>query len=274
MILPDHDLAWRLDSFEAKSDASHAATQAQLYPETGAASLPVAGGYAIYCGRNSPLNRACGLGMSGPVTPQDLEALEAFYREHSVDPHVRICPHAHASLPLLLADRGYTIGEFMNVYARPLRDADAGRGYAKELRIRVATPEEARKWFELAGAAGDWAEPDRVTFMVIRTVLKPGAQLYLAWLDEQPVGGGGLEIHDDVAALMAAETLPAYRRRGIHAALVSERLSAAGAAGCDVAMVHTVPGAASRRNVLRAGFRLLYTTVEARKALAGSPDSP
>ena len=82
-----------------------------------------------------------------------------------------------------------------------------------------------------------------------------------AWIDGQPAGGGALEIHDGVAALMAADTLPAYRKRGLHTLLLHARLAAATAAGCDLALVHTAPGSASQNNVLRAGFQLAYTAL-------------
>jgi GNAT superfamily N-acetyltransferase len=257
-------LAKRLDSFEAQSDVLHATVQAQRYPETGAAWLPVAGGCAVTCGRPSVINRACGLGMSGPVTPADLDALEAFYRDRRVAGYVRVCPHADASLVHLLGERGYTLGAFMNVYARPLAELLAADGSAPEVEIRVATEAEARRWFAAASFTGDWAQPDGVTFMVIRTVLKPGTRLYLAWMEGQPVGGGALEIREGVAALIAAATLPAYRRLGIHSALMRTRLRIAAEAGCDVAVAHTRPGAMSQGNVLRNGFELLYTTVEMR----------
>jgi len=98
--------------------------------------------------------------------------------------------------------------------------------------------------------------------MTIRCTHKPGARLFLAWRNGAPIGGGALEIHDGMAALMAAETLPAFRRQGVQTALLRARLAAAVEAGCDVAMVHTRPGAASQRNVLRAGFQVVYTVVE------------
>ena len=75
-------------------------------------------------------------------------------------------------------------------------------------------------WYEQQGAGGEWAEPDGITFMTIRTTLKSQTRLFLAWQDEQPVGGGALEIHEGVAALMAADTLPGFRNRGIHTALM------------------------------------------------------
>ena len=147
----------------------------------------------------------------------------------------------------------------MNVYARQVDPLVQRSPLGPGWRVQTATPDETRRWFERLGAGGDWADPDGVAFMTIRCTLKSDTRLYLAWLYGQPVGGGALEMHDGVAALMAAETLPAFRKRGIHTALLDARLAAAGDAGCDLAMVHTRPGAASQRNVLRAGFQLVYT---------------
>ena len=55
-----------------------------------------------------------------------------------------------------------------------------------------------------------------------------------------------------------ATTAPAHRRRGVQAALLSARLADARAAGCDIAVVTTLPGSKSQQNVQRQGFELLY----------------
>jgi hypothetical protein len=44
----------------------------------------------------------------------------------------------------------------------------------------------------------------------------------------------------------------------VQTALLRARLTAAAAAGCDVAVVTTQPGSKSHRNVQRQGFDLLY----------------
>ncbi|HRI11203.1 MAG TPA: hypothetical protein PKW35_25470, partial [Nannocystaceae bacterium] len=52
--------------------------------------------------------------------------------------------------------------------------------------------------------------------------------------------------------------LPAHRRRGVQSALLTHRLAAAAAAGCELAVVTTQPGSKSQENVQRLGFALLY----------------
>ena len=61
------------------------------------------------------------------------------------------------------------------------------------------------------------------------------------------------------AALDEIEGAPDHRRRGIQTALLSARLAAAAAAGCDIAVITTQPGSRSQQNAQRQGFDLLYT---------------
>ncbi len=199
--------------------------------------------------------------MSGPAVPEDLDALEAFYSLRGCEACVCVCPHADASLVRLLGERGYALRAFMNVYARPVGDAiargDALPGWTSgPLRsMRHGSGSAARVW-------RDWARPDGAEFMAIRTVLKPGARLYLAWKDGLPVGGGALEIHEGVAALMAAMTLPAYRHLGIHAALMHARPLPLLKPAATLQWPTRDPARCHRGNVLRNDFRLQYTTAE------------
>jgi GNAT superfamily N-acetyltransferase len=196
--------------------------------------------------------------LDGPVAEEELDAIAEMYRSRGLPLRVRLSPLADPAAVALLGTRGCVVRDFMNVYARELPPL-AGAPSVPGVKIRVATEAEARLWFTRNGAEGDWAEPDGVSFMTVRCTLKEGARLFVAWVGDEPAAAGGLEVHDGVAALMAAATLPAYRGRGIHRALLDARLAAAVADGCDLAMVHTSPGTPSQRNVLRAGFALMYT---------------
>ncbi len=262
MLFPDLTLARHLEAHEAWSSTSHAREQARRYPATGAEVLSRAGAHAVYCGQRSPLNQIYALGMSGSVADGDLDALERFYRERGLRAPIRLCPLADPSAVRLLDERGYGVQGFMSVHAHALAAAALPEPQDTPCQIRVATPAEAERWFRRSDAGGDWAEPDGIAFMMVRCLHKPGSSLYLAWRDDEPVAAGGLEIHDGVAALIADATLPAFRRQGAQTALLRARLSVARDAGCDLAMVHTRPGADSQRNILRAGFQVAYTVAE------------
>ena len=67
LIFPDCDLARRLERHEAWSTIQHAETQAKLYPKTGTISKPIADGWAVFCGAQSPNTKVYGLGLSAPL---------------------------------------------------------------------------------------------------------------------------------------------------------------------------------------------------------------
>lgn len=261
VLLPDLALARRLEFHEAWSCNEHARMQARLFPKTGAVSQPLAEGHMVYCGKKSPLSQVIGWGLSGPVLATDLDRIEAFYRSRGVPPRIRVCPLADPTLLQLLGKRRYIVQEQMNAYARSLDPLeDESSSYPNpNVSIRIATSDEAERWLQQIDAGGDWAEPDGVAFMLIRCTLKSETLFFLAWRNGRPVSGGALELHNGMAALMAAETETAFRNQGIHTALLRKRLVAAVDAGCDLAMVHTRPGAVSQHHVLRAGFQLVYT---------------
>jgi ribosomal protein S18 acetylase RimI-like enzyme len=85
-----------------------------------------------------------------------------------------------------------------------------------------------------------------------------GFTRYLARVNGVNAGGAGLRLSDRIAQFCGAATLPAFRRRGVQAALLRCRLHDAAEAGCDVAVVTTQPGSKSNHNAQRQGFALLY----------------
>jgi len=73
------------------------------------------------------------------------------------------------------------------------------------------------------------------------------------------IATAGLVLHDRVALLAGASTVPEARGQGAQRAGLATRLRYAAEAGCDLAMIVTEPGGASQRNAERNGFRIAYT---------------
>jgi GNAT superfamily N-acetyltransferase len=79
---------------------------------------------------------------------------------------------------------------------------------------------------------------------------------FLAREGGTPIAAAGMTIHDDVAVLGAASTLPAHRGRGAQPELLRRRLEVAAAEGCTLAVATARPQSPSAANLGRAGFRL------------------
>jgi Acetyltransferase (GNAT) family len=85
---------------------------------------------------------------------------------------------------------------------------------------------------------------------------------FLAELDGRPIATGAMFIHNGVALLAGASTIPEGRKQGAQLALLESRLRYAVEKGCDLAMMVALPGSASQRNAERQGFRIAYTRIK------------
>ena len=252
MTFADRALARRLEAAEAAN--------ARGCAPTGALSMEIAGGCAIFAGAGSPLTQAVGIGLAGPVSPEELTQLESFFHSRGASVSIDLCPLADAGLLQTLGERGYRVAEFNNVLARRL----PGTEIVLTPRARPATADECDLWAHTVGC-GFFEQPEITTeeMNVGRAIFAmPGAHCYLATAGAgEPAGGGALAIHAGLATFFADSTTTPYRRQGLHRELISARLNEALAQGCDLATASTEAGSTSQRNYERAGFEVVYTRV-------------
>jgi GNAT superfamily N-acetyltransferase len=263
IIFVNSALARRLEMMQAWRGIEYTRAQGRLRPDSQSGVKTAAGGFALYAGPISPVNRAIGLGMQGPVAESDLDEVEQFYRSRGVLPRLDLCPLADPSLKELLKEKGYRLEGFSNVLAFSLADKVISIPLPPGVQISQARPAEAEVWITTTAQGFTELEtPPQADLDILGpNFYSANATCFLAWLEGQPAGGGGMYIHEGVVEFGGASTHPAFRRRGIQMALLYARLAAAQEMGCDLALVVTAPGTDSQRNVERAGFRLAYTKV-------------
>jgi GNAT superfamily N-acetyltransferase len=262
-LLLSLDLARELEFAEAEVAVCGAETMQQLTPEVGTAVLQIAGGYAVYCGANSPVTQAVGLGLNGPVSAQEFDQLEEFYFSRNEPVRAETCPLADASLFALYRERGYGVTEFSNVMVRPI---DSAQRWPEPDGVEIwkAGRQEMDLW-TLTVAQG-FSENYPVTEEIIKIMkvfgLSRGMECYLASIGGKVAGGATLSLGRKIAGLFGASTLPEFRKRGVQTALLRLRLRRAAEAGCEIAMSLAQPGSHSQRNITKLDFRTLYTRVK------------
>ena len=104
-----------------------------------------------------------------------------------------------------------------------------------------------------------------VSYTYCVAVATSGAHLYLAELDGRPVATAAMRMHEGVALMAGASTIPSARGRGAQLALLERRLHDAGENACNLAMMGALPGSISQRNAERHGFRIAYTRIKWRQ---------
>ena len=257
MLHSDLALARRLEIGDASGNAELIAALRRLRPEGDAAAEPIAGGYALYAGTDSPLTQVIGLGMAEPVTVADIDRLRNWYSGFGAPVHIEVCPLADRTLHALLGDYGFRIEEHNNVLARRVGASVAHSLEVSGVKVQGIAPDEADLWSKTVteGFGGD----DNLTDLFLAVCDMPASTCFLATVDGIPAGGGAVAVREGIAALFGTSTRPVFRNRGVQSALIGARLALAAEHGCDTAMVMTHPGSGSQRNVERHGFQVLYT---------------
>jgi GNAT superfamily N-acetyltransferase len=263
MLFADLALAVRIEAVAARVCRECTLALARLRPDSGATTIDVAGGIACFAGIGSPMTQAMGLGLDGPVSAADLDRLEALYFDRGSPVQVVTCPLADPSLAALLGSRGYRPVEFENILYLPLDPSAPSPSPPPGITARPIFPSEADAWADaisegFAGMPGVPPELREIALMILGTT---GATHFLALADGTPAGGGTLFADAAVAFLAGSATRPAHRNRGIQTAMLHARLAQARRHDCDLAVMGSLPGSGSQRNVERLGFRVAYTRV-------------
>jgi GNAT superfamily N-acetyltransferase len=267
-VFCDTALAARIERVEA--DLIAKASQAADRRQTGTAGfvIPIAGGVATVAEEGSPFNKVAGLGFGGLPSVTALDEIERAFAACGAPVQLELAHLADPAIGALLTERGYRLVSFENVLGLSL-EGEPERVIPPDVEVRPSGDDELEPWLDVVADAV--AHPDTqgvpsheefprdVVERAERDFVAAGVMRYVALHDGVIAGGASVYLAAGVAQLTGAATAPAHRRRGVHGALLSARLSDAAAAGCDIAVVTTQPASKSQQNVQRRGFDLLYT---------------
>jgi GNAT superfamily N-acetyltransferase len=270
MQFVDKALARRLESCEEMPQVFYARVYQKTRPEIGAAEEEICGGHMVFAGLGSPIGRATGTGLDRPLSTEDIDHIEAFYRSHKAPSQVDVCPLHPPEVFEMFKERGYAFIELNNVLCRKLDPDEKFPPPPNHCTIRRSHPGEA----EIASSVVEQAffpdgAPEAYRGLLAPLYQMEGGLAFVAEVDGKSVAcATGLVIpQHTVYALCGAGTLTPYRGRGLQTALLRARMEAAVQAGCEFAVVVTQGGSASQRNVERLGFRVAYSKVTVIKQL-------
>lgn len=286
MILADVDLARRIDRFEARGSKAIGEAAIHNYPEVRPFVTQLGRGIAVYSGPESPANKVIGVGFDEEVEDATFEEIERNYFERGSSVQAEVATLANPALHALLTARGYRLQGFENVLGRIATDSDLLTADTEGITIDTVQEGDLDAWMDVVingferpdatGAGSGMPLPPR---QAIETAFRlfsgmPGFRAYVARVGGATAGGGAVRIDEGIAQLCGASTLPSFRRRGIHAALLRRRLYDARCAGCDLTIMTAQPGSKSHFNAQRQGFVLLYSRAMLLKSPPREPAPP
>lgn len=268
MIFSDLALSRRLERAEVNACMEFARARKRLFPESGAEWIKCGGAYAVFDGVESPITQTFGLGIFEELNAGTLDTIEKFFHERGAPVFHEVSPLAGTAAFNLLCTRGYRPIEISSVLYRPVTLAgDPGNSTAarSNIIVRVAAPGEAALWSEISACGWSHEHPELGDFLRKLGRLASAREqsvCFLGEIDGRPGAAAMLSLHEGVALFGGSATVPELRRKGLHAALLEERMRWAFKHGCDLAMMVALAGSESQRNAERKGFRVAYTRMK------------
>jgi GNAT superfamily N-acetyltransferase len=260
MWFADRELSKRLESAEGHACLQFAQVRRRLFPDCEAAWLQCAGAYAVFDGIDSPVTQSFGLGVFEQLNDAVLDTIERFFIERGAPVLLEVSPHAGVPAIALLCGRNYVPDEISNVLYRPVEKPE--HESHPGIRVRVTGADEAQLWSQVNAEGWTHEHPELTDFLLQMGTISAGRDAsvsFLAEINDEPGAAGMLCLHDGVALFSGSATVPKWRRHGLQAALLDERMRYAAEHGCDLAMMVAEAGSSSQRNAERKGFRVAYT---------------
>lgn len=223
-------------------------------------SAQIGGVRVGFDGPESPVTQSFGLGLFEELTEKSLSNIENFFFDRGAPARHEVSPFAGIATIDLLCARNYRPIEQSSVL---YRSADLPpNATPTNIHVRVIAAEEERLWAEIN--AHGWASEDTAILDLVfnsGTIAAAREQTicFLAEIDGKAGAAGALSIHEGVALFAGAATIPEMRRKGLQAALLTERLRYAHTHNCDLAMMVTEVCSNSQRNSQRSDFQIAYT---------------
>jgi GNAT superfamily N-acetyltransferase len=205
--------------------------------------------------QNSLMNRATGI-----EHPRHLDDLIAFYgATRQAFFWVEVTPYTPIEVTDALLERGFKAeSSASSLYASPL-PAPADRA----LQVCVVNGQTLDAFLDTLNT-GFGTPPNLLDGLRANQrfwVNVPTWHLFLARVDGEPAGAAVLSLHDEIAYLAAASTLPPFRNRGLQTALIATRIATARALGATIVTGQAEWGSSSQANMQRAGLQISHVRV-------------
>lgn len=224
------------------------------------------------------LNHTYGFGVFGPVTIEHLRAVEQAYSAWGDDnvsgprPELDVCEYADTSAFDLLSS-GYSVTGSICQYQRSIAGFDFPLASVGGIEV-LPWPSHEDTAANHAASCGEFVNASIEGFhsggrsvatlraLAESAVARSDTSLFSATIEGELVGTAVMAVIDvegcKVANLFMDSCLEHARGKGVHQALLAERIRVAKHLGCDMVMASAREGSGSARNIERAGLRKIF----------------
>lgn len=199
--------------------------------------------------------------VSSLEDPADLPEVLAFYRATDQNCWVNVPPYCSADLTRALIGAGFAPQSSAAVMCAEPIPGPVPQSSASDVAVEWIERKDRDLFLDTLNLGFDMpvAQLENVRRNQSFWCDVPNWHLCMARINGEPAGGAVLSVHGDVGYLAAGATLPAFRHRGIHAALIAARLNRVRELGLVRVAGQADFGSESQRNQQRAGLAIVHT---------------
>lgn len=229
------------------------------------------------------LNHTYGFGMFGPVTAEDLRAIELVYErcgpagETCLQPDLDVCEYADPSAVDLLFENYSVTGSICQYqcYLARLENPPALHGDI-EVSSTLSCSRETFIEASINGFRSGGRDVSILRALAHSATARSDTMLFSATSNGELVGTAAMAVIDvdncKVALLFMDSCLEHARGKGVHKAMLLERMRVAKDIGCDMAIAAAREGSGSARNIQRAGLSKVFMCKTYARKLVGKAE--
>jgi hypothetical protein len=196
--------------------------------------------------------------LSGPVPSDALGEVLDIYKASGANADLEISPGAlDEELARFLQAQGYAQTKFLPVFVKPVGELSARHSDSLQV-VQVSTPKHLSQFQDVYLQGWD------IRATVIRSYIERWSKyadwkLYLAYLEDQPIGCAVLYLKNSIAHFADAATPEKFRGKGAQTALLLARFKEAMAWNAELIFARADFGSTSQKNMEKLDLRISYT---------------
>jgi len=204
-------------------------------------------------------NRVLGL---NPGSRDHLDEIMQFFASRQLDFRIELIP---GDLDSELAGRLHRYGFSQMGFSTAMYGLPGkiqASSITRDIDVRLVQPNEIESFIDLYQTAFGDPALSQIEVQAVRAWLeRESANLHLcmALIGGQPVAVAVLYTKNGLCLLADAATLPEFRGRGCHWAMIQHRMAEAARRHCELVTSFVAFGSPSHHNLERAGLRVAYT---------------
>jgi len=265
MLFTTRSICAGYEKFFAEINADLIRSQQLFCPEMEPDLMKITGGWATCDGIDAYNTQVIGWGANGEVSDDEIDQVLKFYENKPGRVRIEISCFADRTLIMRLENRGFRVRGWIVTAGKDIIEEDKNFEFKSPFKCFLATEKDEEVWVDTMNRGfldNEDGELDPGLLPMGKAVFRSESIIpFIAYEGDKAVASSSLTVKDNIACLVAATTLPSFRRKGAQRDMQKIRIAHAAKMGAKTLLFEGLPGTESLHNAYKRGITALYSSV-------------